>query len=96
MTNQSRRKSLKRRGQGRTLILLLQQNFEMRPSRVQLTLHAQLIDVQGKRVLAVNQFDESENATSEDAYGGVTAANRLVQRALVQLASFCVSASVIR
>jgi len=75
-------------------LIRLQQNFEMRPSRVQLTLRGQLIDVQGKRVLAVKQFDESENATSEDAYGGVVAANRAVQRILGQLAEFCVSESV--
>jgi len=77
-------------------LIRLQQNFEMHPSRVQLTLQAQLIDAQGKRVLAVKQFDESENSTSEDAYGGVVAANRAVQRLLDQLAEFCVSESVIK
>lgn len=77
-------------------LIRLQQNFEMRPSRVQLTLQAQLIDVRGKRVLAVKQFDESENASSDDAYGGVTAANRLVPRVLIQLAEFCINESVLQ
>lgn len=77
-------------------LIRLQQNFEVRPSRVQLTLQAQLIDVRGKRVLAVKQFDESENASSDDAYGGVTAANRLVPRVLVQLAEFCINESVLQ
>ncbi|MGC2047820.1 MAG: ABC-type transport auxiliary lipoprotein family protein [Gallionella sp.] len=74
-------------------LVRLQQDFQTRPSRVQLTLRAQLIDARGKRLLAAQQFDELENSASDDAYGGVTAANRLVQRALGELAEFCVNAS---
>ena len=74
-------------------LVRLQHDFKTRPSRVQLTLRAQLIDVRGKRLLAAQQFDEVENAASDDAYGGVTAANRLVQRVLGELAEFCVNAS---
>jgi cholesterol transport system auxiliary component len=73
-------------------LVRLQQDFTTRPSRVRLTLRAQLIDVHDKRLLAVQQFDEYENATSEDAYGGITAANRLLRRVLVKLAGFCVGA----
>lgn len=76
-------------------LVRLQQDFTTRPSRVRLTLRAQLTDVRGRRLLAAQQFDEYENAASEDAYGGVTAANRLVQRVLVKLAGFCVNASVL-
>jgi len=76
-----------------TELVRLQQDFKTRPSRVQLTLRAQLIDVRGERLLAARQFDEVENAASDDAYGGVTAANRLVQRVLGELAEFCVDAS---
>jgi len=79
-----------------TELIRLQQDFVTRPSRVQLTLRAQLIDVRGQKVLAVKQFDESENAAKDNAYGGVTAANRAVQRMLDQLADFCVNESVIR
>ncbi len=79
-----------------TELTLLHQDFTTHPSRVQLTLRARLIDVRNKRVLAVRQFDDSENATSEDAYGGVNAANRLVPRMLKQLADFCVSEAVLR
>lgn len=74
-------------------LVRLQHDFTARPSRVQITLQAQLIDVRGKRVLAVRQFDAMENANSEDAYGGVGAANRLVQRVLGEVAEFCVAAS---
>jgi len=79
-----------------TELIRLQHDFVTRPSRVQLMLRAQLIDVRGQRVLAVKQFDESENAASDNAYGGVTAANRALQRILDQLADFCVNASVIQ
>ncbi len=74
-------------------LIRLQHDFTTRPSHVRITLQAQLIDVRGKRVLAVRQFDAAENAGSEDAYGGVGAANRLVQRVLGQVAEFCVAAS---
>lgn len=77
-----------------TELIRLQQDFGTQPSRVQLTLRAQLIDVVGKRVIAVKTFDETENATSDDAYGGVIAANRVAQRVLGQLADFCVNESV--
>jgi len=77
-----------------TELIRLQQDFSTQPSKVQLTLRAQLIDVTGKRVLAVKIFDDTENATSEDAYGGVNAANLMLQRVLNQLTDFCVNESV--
>lgn len=77
-----------------TELIRLQHNFETRPSHVQLTLRAQLIDVRRKKVLAVKQFDESENAVSEDAYGGVAAANRALQRLLINITNFCISGAV--
>jgi cholesterol transport system auxiliary component len=74
-------------------LIRLQQNFGTHPSRVELTLRAQLIDVRGKRMLASRLFDETENAPSDDAYGGVTAANLALQRILEQVADFCVVGS---
>ncbi len=70
-------------------LIRLEQDFTSRPSRVQMTLQAQLTDVRSNRVLAVQQFDGTENSASEDAYGGVIAANRLVQRVLAQVTEFC-------
>ena len=78
-----------------TELIRLQHDFVARPSRVQLSLRAQLIDVRGQRVLAVKQFDETEEAASNNAYGGVIAANRALQRMLDRLADFCVNESVI-
>lgn len=77
-----------------TELVRLQQDFGTRPSKVQITLRAQLIDVTNKRVLAVKLFDETENAVSDNAYGGVITANRLLQRVLDQLSDFCINESV--
>jgi len=76
-----------------TELVRLQQDFGTQPSRLQFTVHAQLIDVIAKRVVAAKLFDESEDAPSDDAYGGVIAANRVAQRLLDQLADFCISES---
>jgi cholesterol transport system auxiliary component len=76
-----------------TELIRLQQNFSTRPSRIQLTLRAQLIDMKDKRVIAVKLFDESENSASDDAYGGVLATNRALQRILEQLVEFCLNAA---
>lgn len=72
-----------------TEIIRLQQDFSVRPNRVQFTLGAQLIDIGTRRVIATAEFDETENAASEDAYGGVLAANRALERLLARLAAFC-------
>lgn len=72
-----------------TELIRLQQDFGAQPSRVQLTLGAQLIDIGTRRVIASTEFDETENAATEDAYGGVLAANRALGRLLVRLTAFC-------
>lgn len=76
-----------------TDLIRLQHDFTTHPSRVQITLQTKLIDVRSNRVLAVQTFDDTENSGTEDAYGGVIAANRLLQRMLGKLAEFCVDAS---
>lgn len=72
-----------------TELIRLQQDFTARPSRVQFTLSAQLIDTGTRRVIASAEFDETENAPSEDAYGGVVAANRALERLLPRMVTFC-------
>jgi cholesterol transport system auxiliary component len=72
-----------------TELVRLQQDFGARPSRVQFTVRAQLIDVDARRVLASAEFDETEAAPSDDPYGGVIAANRALGRLLERLATFC-------
>jgi cholesterol transport system auxiliary component len=79
-----------------TELVRLQQDFSARPSRVQLALRAQLIDVDGRRVLASTEFEETEVAPSDDPYGGVIAANRALGRLLERLAKFCAEAPTAR
>lgn len=76
-----------------TEIVRLQQDFTSRPSRVEFTLRAQLTDVRGRLVVASRVFDEAEIAPSENAAGGVIAANAALQRMLARVADFCVAAS---
>jgi cholesterol transport system auxiliary component len=71
-----------------TELIRLQHDFGTQPSRVEVALRAQLVDLRGKRVLAEAEFEEIEVAPSEDAYGGVIAANRAMQRMLARVAEF--------
>lgn len=72
-----------------TEVMRLQQDFASQPSQVRFTLRAYIVDNTTRRVLARREFDESIAAASEDAHGGVVAANRAVQAVLEQLANFC-------
>jgi cholesterol transport system auxiliary component len=72
-------------------LIRLQQNFTMRPSRAELALRVQLVDVRARRVLATKLFEEAGNAPSEDAYGGVAAANAALERILARVVEFCLA-----
>jgi len=74
-----------------TELVRLQQNFATRPSRAEITLRVQLTDLRGRRVVAARVFDGAENAPSEDAAGGVAAANATLQRMLGDVAEFVVA-----
>jgi len=76
-----------------TEIVHLRQSFLVKPSRVELVLRTQLVDVPGRRVLATRYIEVVEDAPSDDAPGGVAAANAAVARSLAQVAAFCVDAS---
>jgi cholesterol transport system auxiliary component len=76
-----------------TEIIQLQQDFQTVPSRVRFTLRATLVQDRTRRVLAGREFDASVAAASEDAPGGVVAANAAVQSVLQQLARFCAEAA---
>ncbi len=75
-----------------TEIIRLQHEFMAQPSRVRFTLRATLVDDKSRRVLAWREFDAYASATSEDAAGGVAAANRVVQTVLGEMAIFCAEA----
>lgn len=72
-----------------TEIIRLQHDFQSNPSRVRFTLRAYLVDDKTRHVVAWREFDATVPATSEDPYGGVIAANRVVQGVLKSLSQFC-------
>lgn len=71
-----------------TELLRLQHDFTTQPSQVRVTLRAYLVDNATRQVMAWEEFDETEISTSEDAYGGVVAANIVVKRVMERLASW--------
>lgn len=71
-----------------TEITRLQQDFSTHPSRVHFVLRAYLVDDKTREVVGWREFDESLDAPSEDARGGVDAANRVVQKVLKELSLF--------
>ena len=66
----------------------LQQEFLQQPSRVRVTARLQLVDLKESTILATRVFETVENAPSENAYGGVLAANRAVAGLLDQIVSW--------
>ena len=76
-----------------TEIVRLVQDFSVKPSKERFTIRAQLTDVRAKRVVASRMLEEVEDAPSENAAGGAAAANAALQRALGQIAEFCVAAT---
>ena len=76
-----------------TEILRLQQNFGNGPSQLRLTLRAVLVDTGSRAVLATREFDASVPAASDDAAGGVAAAQRAALQLAQELAAFCATAA---
>lgn len=76
-----------------TELTRVQQNFETRPSRADVAVHVQLLDVRSRRVLSTRTFDATEDAASDDAYGGVVALNRAIARVLAQISAFTITES---
>ncbi len=58
--------------------LVLAQEFVQSPSRVRISWRVQLIDLREGRVIGTRRFDVVREAPSEDAYGGVEAANQVL------------------
>jgi cholesterol transport system auxiliary component len=76
-----------------TELVRLQQNFMTRPSRVELSLRFQLLDLHGRRVVAARVVDVEVEVASDDPYGGVVAANAALASALTLAAAFAVAAA---
>lgn len=66
----------------------LQHEFTQQPSRVRVTVRAQLVDIKRSTIVGTQTFEAIELAQSENAYGGVLAANRAVGGLLDQIDSW--------
>jgi cholesterol transport system auxiliary component len=69
-------------------VVRFQQEFLGAPSRMRIALRATLIDMSTRQVLASRVFEDQEPAPSEDAYGGVRAANIALGRLLGKIVDF--------
>lgn len=67
---------------------LLQHEFIQQPSRVRILARLQLVDLKESTIVSTRSFEAVENAPSENAYGGVLAANRAVAGVLDQIVSW--------
>jgi cholesterol transport system auxiliary component len=72
-----------------TDLVQLEQDFTGKPSRVRLVLRVQLVDVSARRLLGSDTLRLEQAAASDDAAGGVAAANALLERAVGEVAAFC-------
>ena len=75
-----------------TDIVRLQHEFFEQPSQVRLLLRAKLFDAQTREVLATRLFEAVKPAPSENAYGGVQAANEAVRQVLEKMIIFIIDA----
>lgn len=69
-------------------VIKLVQDFSTKPSHVQFTLRATMIDSVTNKVIALREFDERVDAKSDNPIGGVLAANVAVNLALSKLSVF--------
>jgi cholesterol transport system auxiliary component len=70
--------------------VLLVQNFVGEPSRMRLALRSQLVNIKARQVIGTRNFESVGEALSEDAYGGVLAAQQVVSRLLDDLMNWLV------
>ena len=76
-----------------TELVRLQQSFLSKPSRVELVLRVQLVDVGARRVIATRTIEVTQDAPTDDPEGGVVAANAALAGALAEVVTFAVAAS---
>jgi len=69
-------------------LIRLQQEFMTQPSQVRLTLRSTVVDMKNRQVLGAQIFEAVEPAPSENAFGGVQAANAAMQKVLGEMILF--------
>ena len=75
-------------------IVRIIQVFYHKPSQVQFVLRATIINNMTNKVVAYREFDEQVNAVTDNAMGGVIAANQAVNTALEKLSLFSHEAAI--
>ena len=65
--------------------VVLVQEFLQRPSRIRVAWRGQLVNIKDRQVIGTRMFEREEEAVSEDAYGGVLAAQQAVKSLLNDL-----------
>lgn len=73
-------------------LILLQQEFFAKPSQTRVALRASLIDLKTSRVLMAERYEALEPAPSEDAFGGVRAANTALGKLLREISASAIKA----
>jgi len=68
--------------------LILEQQFFSRPSRARLALRAQIVETISQKLLASRYFEYLEDAPTDDAYGGVLAANHAAVKLITEMADW--------
>ncbi|MCS6897661.1 MAG: ABC-type transport auxiliary lipoprotein family protein, partial [Nitrospira sp.] len=66
----------------------IQQEFLQNPSLVRVRVRAQLVDLKESRIVGIRAFERVEQAPTQDAYGGVVAANRATAALLEEISSW--------
>jgi len=70
--------------------VVVMQSFLRQPSRMRLALRSQLVNIKDRQVIGTRNFESAEEAFSEDAYGGVLAAQQVVSGLLDDLMNWLV------
>ncbi len=74
-------------------LLRLRQDFTSKPSRADVALRVQVVDLRTRRVVATRYVDAVVDAASDDPKGGVVAVNAAVAQALQEVTGFVVQAA---
>ncbi|MBI5460627.1 MAG: membrane integrity-associated transporter subunit PqiC [Gammaproteobacteria bacterium] len=75
-----------------TEVLEFSQDYRVQPSRFQIRLRAQLVDLNTRHILASRTFTMDRPAEAQTPYGGAQAANAAWQALLPELVAFCTAA----
>ncbi len=68
-----------------TELLMMRQEFFTQPSQVHVSVRAQLLNMRQQTILGIQEFDVIVPASSDDAIGGVKAANQAVEQILTEM-----------